>query len=240
MSFEEIVRTCFPGSMPEKTFVRRCALTLIREHGFTPQNTLACVGICRDQACRPLSDRIRETWGELFDLSALAGAPTLGRSGLAAARANAPIVQSRSRLAFFVLAHIGIGPGGELGVVERRGRSEPSAACGALQALLAETREGRRQTVLDDWGDPEQSLLRRRLTEVGALATSPDLIELTKAAHRVGLAALETLIDEVLKHDRDDYSVVAGVQIHGPAGARLVWPGASYVVLQGRRSEIWF
>jgi hypothetical protein len=39
---------------------------------------------------------------------------------------------------------------------------------------------------------------------------------------------------------REDYAVVAGIQIHGPEGLSLTWPGASYVVVQGSRSEIWF
>ena len=54
MSFEDLVQRHFAGSLPEKHFVRRAAVTLIQQHGFTPTNTLACVGVCRDELCRSL------------------------------------------------------------------------------------------------------------------------------------------------------------------------------------------
>lgn len=238
-AFDEIVRTHFPGALPESAFVRRCALTLIQDHGFTPQNTLPCVGVCRDQLCRPLSDKIRELWSEPFDLSALGGFPTLGRTGLAAARANAPRVGGRARLAFFLLSHLGLGPEGEIGLVERLGLAEPSPACGALVALLREGSAASRPPAPEDWGDSELSLLRRHLARAGALEPGADLLQVTKAAHRVGLAALEALIGDALDKRRDDYAVVAGVQIHGPGSSGLVWPGASYIVVGGRRAEIW-
>jgi hypothetical protein len=43
MSFEDIVRSHFLGSYEEDAFVKRSALTLLQDHGFTADNTLACV-----------------------------------------------------------------------------------------------------------------------------------------------------------------------------------------------------
>lgn len=239
MSFEDMVQRHFPGSLPEKHFVRRAAVTLIRQHGFTPINTLACVGVCRDELCRSLFDEVEDMWGEAFDASSLAGILTLGRTGFAAARAHAPLVQGRCRYVFFLFSHIAISATGELGVAMRPGRQEPSAACGALVALMNNPASGQESGGIN-WLDPEQSYLRSRLMRVRDLSASPDLMELTKAAHRASVEDLETLMAKGVDRRQEDYAVVAGIQIHGPDDLSLTWPGASYVVVGGTRSEIWF
>lgn len=239
MSFEEVVQHHLPGSLPEKHFVRRAAVTLIQQHGFTPTNTLACVGVCRDELCRSLFDEVEKMWGEAFDASSLAGILTLGRTGFAAAQAHAPLVQGRCRYVFFLFSHIAISAAGDLGVAMRPGRQAPSAACGALVALLNNPASGQERGGID-WLDPEQSYLRSRLKRARSLSASPDLMELTKAAHQASVEDLGTLMAGGVDRQREDYAVVAGIQIHGPDGLSLTWPGASFVVVQGARSEIWF
>lgn len=239
MSFEELLKKRFPGALPEDQFVRRSAARLISDYGLTADNTLACVGVCRDELCRPLTEKIRLMWGEAFNMSSMAGRPTLGRSGLATAHSHAPIINGRSRFAFFVLPHIGLGPAGEPGLCQRPGRQEPSLACGALDAVRQDIRAGRTASPLTS-ADIEQSLLKQRLLRESDLTAETDLVDLTKLTHRVALADLEHLLMGELDPTRDDYVVISGIQIHGPAGADLVWPGASYVVIAGRRSEIWF
>lgn len=142
MSFEDIVRSHFPGSYEEDAFVKRSALTLLQDHGFTADNTLACVGVCRDELCRPLTRRIREMWGETFDLSGLAGMPWLGRTGYASARSHAPVVRNRRRYIFLIFTQIGIGPAGEHGMSCRPGCPGLVPTCGALSLILDEIRRG--------------------------------------------------------------------------------------------------
>lgn len=238
-SFEELVQSQFPGSMPEKHFIRRAAVTLIQHHGFTPANTLACVGVCRDELCRSLFDEVESMWGEAFDASSLGGVLTLGRTGFAAAQAHAPLIQGRSRYVFFLFSHIGISAAGEPGVATRPGRDQPSSACGALVALQKESADEPRTGSID-WLDPEQSYLRSRLKRVRDLDQPVDLVELTKATHRASVEDLATLMSDAVDREREDYAVVAGIQIHGPEGLNLTWPGASFVVVRGNRSEIWF
>jgi hypothetical protein len=72
------------------------------------------------------------------------------------------------------------------------------------------------------------------------LGDPQDLLELTKAAHRATVEDLRLLMADAVDHHREDYAVIAGVQIHGPDGLNLAWPGAAYVVARGIRSEIWF
>jgi hypothetical protein len=239
MSFRETVDQHFPGSIPQEVFVRRAAVTLIQDHDFSPTNSLACAGVCRDELCRSLTDEIGAMWGDLFDFSSLAGMLTLGRTGFAAARAHAPVENGRARYLFLLFTHIGIGPRGEQGVVERPGRPGLTRACGALASVVEGFRHRQRRHRLD-WRDPELSLLRMRLAQEEGLSESPDLIELTKAVHRATVGDLHTLMAEEFDRQTEDFAVVAGVQIHGPGGISLLWPGTTYVVVEGRRSEIWF
>ena len=239
MSFEDVVQHHFPGSLPEGHFVRRAAVALIQHHGFTPANTLACVGVCRDELCRSLFDQVEDMWGEAFDVSSLGGILTLGRTGFAAAQAHAPQIQGRCRYVFFLFSHIGISAEGDLGIAMRPGREEPSAACGALVALMKDRTTAQERGGVD-WSDPEQSFLKLRVKRMRDLGDSHDLVELTKAVHRATVEDLRMLLAEAVDRHREDYAVVAGVQIHGPDGLNLAWPGASYLVVECTRSEIWF
>jgi hypothetical protein len=241
MSFSEVLQEHFPGSSPQEVFVRRAAVSLIQDHGFSPANTLACVGHCRDELCRRLSEEVEAMWGQAFDFSSLAGILTLGTTGFAAARTHAPVIGGRRRYLFFVFAHIGIASDGTVGVAARPGVSEPTPACGALVALLDDLRAGHRGHSGGplDWQDPEQSLLKMRVRKITDLAENPGLLELTKAVHRATLLDLETLVATAFDLESEDLGVIAGVQIHGPDGTTFIWPAATYLVIRGVRSEIW-
>ncbi len=239
MSVEDIVRAHFPGAFEEEAFVKRSALTLLQDHGFTAENTLACVGVCRDELCHPLTRKIREMWGDTFDLSSLAGMPWLGRSGYSALRQHAPMIRNRLRYIFFIFTHIGIGPAGELGLCARPGRPGLVPTCGALSLILDELRAGK-ENIPFDTEDVERCLLRERLKREPEVDGDIGLIDLTKIAHRASLTDLEDLAGTVFNPETDDIAILSGVQIHGPDGTTLVWPGSSSVVVRGRRSEIWF
>jgi hypothetical protein len=239
MAFEEVVQRHFPGAAPVGPFIRRAAVSLIQDHGFAPANTLACVGVCRDELCRSLTEEIEKMWGGAFDFSSLAGILTLGKTGFAAAHSHAPVVNGRRRYVFFLFAHIGISAEGDLGVAHRPGQDEPTTACGALVALLEFLHSGQKGKQLD-WDDPEMSLLKLRLKRVQELDERPDLMALTKATHRATVQDLRELMFNSMNRATEDYAVVAGVEIHGPDSQHLVWTGESYVVVGGQRSEIWF
>lgn len=239
MSFREVVQTKFPGAAPMEPFVRRAAVSLIQDHGFAPANTLACVGVCRDELCRSLADEIEAMWGGSFDFSSLAGILTLGKTGFAAAHSHAPVVHGRQRFVFFMFAHIGISAEGELGLTRRPGHEESTPACGALVALQQDLQSGRKTTAVE-WEDPEMSLLRLRLKRVQDLGDNPDLLALTKATHRATVQDLRFLMSNSMNRETEDYAVVAGIEIHGPRGENWIWTGESHVVVEGRRSEIWF
>jgi hypothetical protein len=238
-SFESVVAEQFPGALREPEFVERSSRLLMEERGFLPTNTLACVGVCRDELSRTLPYAVQAVWGSPFTFSALAGLLFAGRTGFGAARSHAPIEDGRERYVFFVATHIGIGSDGELGACDRIGRPGRSHACGALCAFLGELESGR----LDLRTDPvdiEQSLLKQRLLRELSFGRLPSLVDLTRAAYRAIVDDLEILIGQTLDPTEDDWAVLTGVQIHGVGNEPWFWPGTCYSMVENRRQEIRF
>ena len=89
--------------------------------------------------------------------------------------------------------HVGIGPGGEPGVVAREGREAPSSACGALLALLGDLEAGL-SGVVPDPDDLEQGLIRERIGTKLAGGPTPHLFELTRVTHDTIGGDLERLL----------------------------------------------
>ncbi|MBW2255875.1 MAG: hypothetical protein JRI25_14930, partial [Deltaproteobacteria bacterium] len=124
------------------------------------------------------------------------------------------------------------GEGGELGLCHRPGQTGPSHACGALCGFLGELESGRADAALDA-DDLEQSLLKARLMQHLKWGQVPTLAELTFLTGEVILADLERMIGLTVDHETADYAVLSGVQIHGPGGRALFWPGTHYAVVDG-------
>ena len=239
MSFQAVLYEHFSGAVAESEFVAG-TLTALSGHGFTADNAIACVAVCRDELCSPLQLEVRNVWGEAFDMASLAGVTFCGVTGFRAAQAHAPTAPDRERHVYFSMAHIGIGPGGELGQCTRVGRAGTSVACGALAALLNELQSGQvsQANLEHDPDDIEQSLLRQRLLQRLDPGAEPDLIALTQAARREALATLERMIELTTDRDESDYAVFNGVQIHGPAEQSLIWNAVSYAMVGGARVEL--
>jgi hypothetical protein len=237
-SFQQVIDQHFQGTLSEAAFVERSreALTPL---GFSAENTIACVGLCRDEICRPLVARVGEGWGEAFNFSSLAGMLFLGKTGFGAAHGHAPRIGGRQRYLYLVAPHIAIGQEGVCGECHRIGQTGPSHACGALCGFLGELEAGRADAALDP-DDIEQSLLKARLLQHLHWGQVPTLVELTRLTHDVILADLERMIDLTVDTETADYAVLSGVQIHGPEGAALFWPKMQYAVIQGTRRPFSF
>ena len=236
MSFRQTLDTYFPHTMPEAEFVKNTYKAL-GSHGFNRENTIACVGVCRDEITRSLVAEIQNVWGDTFNFSSLGGMLLLGRTGFSVAHHHAPVDGGRERYVYFSLPHMAIDENGVLGVCHRPGRTGTSGACGSLIAFRQELLVGKLNLELD-LDDLEQSLLKNRLfrkIEDGAI---PDLVELTKIAYEVILEDLEGLIEETVDTTTSDYAVVSGIQVHGPDNEQLVWPGEMFVVKNGQRDQL--
>ncbi|MDH5676021.1 MAG: hypothetical protein OEZ06_28120 [Myxococcales bacterium] len=236
MDFKTRLSETFPGALEAADYLR-LTTDALAPLGFTAENTIGCVGLCRDELCRPLADDVHDAWGEAFNFSSLGGMLLLGRTGFGAAHAHSPIFEGRERYVYYCMPHIGIGPGGEIGQCERPGREAPSKACGALAALCAEIDGGCLKFGRDP-DDLEQSLLRERLLRVLEWGHTPDLLEVTHAARRAIQADLERAIELTVDTDRADYAAFTGIQIHGPGARTLVHAGPSWAAVGGERRAI--
>ncbi|MCK5798334.1 MAG: hypothetical protein KAI47_14175 [Deltaproteobacteria bacterium] len=236
MDFTSTVEKFFPGSIDEARFIERTR-EVLDPLGFTPENTFALVGGCRDELCRPLHLGIQRTWGEAFEISSLAGMVNCGRTGLQAAHGHAPIEGGRARYIYVVMPHIGIGEGGELGLSRRLGREGISHACGALAGIHAELARGEVDIELH-WDDVEQSLLRQRLLAHLSWGSKPNLAELTHLTEQIARDDLEALIAQDVDPKEADYAVFTGIQIHAMDGADLSWIDRAYAVVGGERHTL--
>jgi len=234
--FDSLLQETFPGAVPEAEFVRNTFQALVA-HGFTAENTIACLAVCRDEVCQPLATLVTETWGEAFNFSSLAGMIFLGRAGFRAAHAHGPEEGGRQRFVYVAMAHIGLGETGKLGDCRRPGLPNLSHACGALCALHCEIKGGRLDFGFDP-DDSEFSLLRRRMARALGWGTVPSLLQLTEAAERVIVEDLERMIELTLDQECADHAVLSGLLIHGPEQKNFVRPGVCYGVVEGKRVEV--
>jgi hypothetical protein len=241
-SFAIALQVHFPGSMPETDFVARTA-ELLDHEGFTKENTLAAVALCRDEIARSLFVDVEDRWGPAFSLASLAGMITAGRTGISAALSHAPTQDGRKHIVVYAMPHIAIDRYGTIGQVQRPGLSEPSSACGALTLYRDGLLAGHHQIGVDRF-DAEQSLLSHRLQPMIEHGEVPDLVDLTKWAATAIEDDLRAIIDEVLTESIDNSedlphgATFTGVQIHGPDNENYVWPRDAHLVVDGALQDI--
>ncbi len=238
--FQKSIDIHFPGAQSEAVFLGS-SYRAIAKHGFNADNTIACVGVCRDELCRSLVWAVREVWGEAFNFSSLGGMLTLGTAGFNAAHAHAPVVDGRERYVYVVMPHIGIDELGVLGKCLRDGRHGTSAACGALTAMLNELKGGNLDLSLDQ-DNIEYSILKQHLTPrlLGPQLQSQalDIKTITMAMSNLITDELEHMIELTVDTEIADYAVLTGVQVHQPVEGSMVWRNASYVCVRGERREL--
>lgn len=206
----------FPGALPLEDFAVRLR-TVLEPHGFAPGRALLMVGVCRDELCFPLLERLQDDWGSAFQLGSLGGLLLLGRTGLAAAQNHAPEDAGPRRYVVVALAHVGVDDDGEVGRVRRLGQAAPSATCGALMAFHGELSEGRLDVELDP-GDLEQSLLRQRLLRALRYGEVPDPLALTLVARDAIMDDLQAVAGTLDDRGPADVAAVGGVLVHAPDG----------------------
>jgi hypothetical protein len=231
-----IVQQHFPNPFEESVFVSTTAATLATL-GFTGENTLPILAVCRDEICATFVNAAEKQWGNSFTLGGLAGLPFGGKTGMGAASHHAPDIHDRERFVIYAMAHIGFGPEGEIGGCVRPGMEHLNGACGALIAYTSQLAENKVETkVFTD--DGEFGLLTHRMAKV-APKDNPDLLSVTNAALDAIKQDIESLTTSVLNSEKCDYAVFTGTQIHLP-DQNLVQASDSWVVLNGQRQEINF
>lgn len=235
MGFERVLKKYFDKFYTEADFVKKtCAI--LKKHGFSAENTIAAVDVCRDEISQPLVALIRDKWGEAFNLCSLAAMFFAGKTALLAAMHHAPIVRGKEHYVFYALPHIAIGANGQLGVCKRIGRTQASNACGALNVFLGELKNKKTNLSIDN-EDVELSLIRTRLLKEIPYGHIPDLMELTMITMKTIKEDFESALNKTIDKKRSDYAFITGIQIHGP-DSNYVWPSGSYCIVKGKRKNI--
>lgn len=224
----------FPGALRVDEYVKRTYEAAL-PHGLVSDNTLAMVGVCRDELTDAVSEPVRAAWGPPFRMSGMAGMLFLGMAGMRAAQHHAPGQDGRKRFVIYVMPHVGIGDDGAIGYVHRPGQDKTTPACGALMAFLAELRAGRMISDLDPY-DLEMSLLRQRLIRAIPYGEVPDIAGLTAIARDCIVEDLVRTAARMRSWRDADIAVFSGIQIHTSEGD-YVQPGHSSVRLGGTDSD---
>jgi len=191
----------FRGSLRISSYVS-AARAAAAAGGIPPHLALLATSFCRDSLLAPLRTLIKD-WGWAFDLAALSGMPSAGPTGFKALRTQAPSSSDgRSRFVFFGASHIGLGPGGEVGMVLRPRRDGTDFACASLRAAHSKVKAGLLDYELDV-ADLEQSGLVKILGRELGGEPVPDHVDFTKLASRAICSRLEGLIEGSLNPATD-------------------------------------
>lgn len=225
--FYQVIQTHFPGTLPLKNYMRK-TYRYLSYYGFTDENTMGMVAICRDEITDPLFDEVTKYWGNTFNCCSLAGFLTMGKTGLAAATDHTPIVDGVRRFTFYAMPHIAISQNGEIGKVYREGIQKASHACGALECIVKELNSGY-LNLETDMQDIEQSIIRQKILSALRYGDKPDLVEITKIACQIISYDVEKLLS-TLDSSIFKYAVMTGIQIHGPMDTQWICPHDFYMV----------
>ena len=234
MAFEEILSKHFGGVLTEADFVKKTYRALAK-FGFSDDNSIAAICVCRDEISQPVMGIVKRVWGEAFNLSSLGGMFFAGKTALRAIMHHSPREDGRERYIYYALPHIAIDEDGRLGFCRRKGIEE-SHACGALCSFLAELQEKKVNISIDD-EDAEQGHLKMRLLKEIPYGHVPDLLELTRIAQKVILSDIEKAINSIVDTKNSDYALMTGIQVHGPE-ENYIWPATCYAVIDELRYEL--
>ncbi len=226
-AFHQTLQTHFPGALPMRKYMRKTFQGL-SAYGFSDENTMGMIAICRDEIAEPLFTEVIRYWGKTFNCCSLAGFVMMGKTGLAAATDHTPIVDNIRRFAFYAMPHVAISRHGDIGKVYRDGVQKVSHACGALESIANELASGHLKLEMD-MQDIEQTIIRQKILSTLTYGDKPNLIEITKLASQIISNDVEKLLN-TLDNSVFNYAVMTGIQIHGPLDTHWICPQDFYVV----------
>lgn len=226
--FKELQES-FPGAMPYEEYLV-ATKTMLATKGYTGDNSLALISMCRDEITRPFVDAADQLWGHSFSIASLAGMVMCGKTGFAAGLSHAPQqdlgADGLEKYVFIVGPHIAVSADGEVGKVKRLGREAMSGACGAVMAFQGELAGGTLTTASDEV-DLELNLMKQRLLTMLKFGEAvPNLVDLTKSAHDRIIADTKATAKLSVNADISCSAYLSGVLIHGPEYSHFFWPGS--------------
>ena len=200
----------FPGAMPIPEFLDGVS-TELATRGFTLERTFAMVSTCRDELTVPLMRAVTDRLDLAFNLGALGGVPSLGRTGWNAALSHVPTVQGRGQLVVLGMTHIGFGPDGTPGQSLRRHQNHPTPTCGALMSILHA--EGAEEPMPEALDDNEKDRLRHLMKKVSP-ERSGTPVGITRRAAAAVTEEMWADLDALEAWRTMDVAAYCGVQVH--------------------------
>jgi len=225
----------FPGAVAEEKFIENMS-KVVMDVGFNPNTAINLVSTCRDEICRPFTEKLDSLWGESFNIASLGGFVFCGKTGFGAGMAHSPQADGKERYIMWVAPHIAFGSDGPVGKIWRPGRDTISSACGALIALNGEITNAKLSVGLDPT-DTEMSLLRQQVLGKLTYGQQPNLVGITYAAH-------DCILDQVRATAKlaapkaSEYIIISGIQIHGALNKNFWWPGTITHYADGKETDL--
>lgn len=236
MSLQALLQDQFPNAMTEADFVQHTFEALFPQ-GFNSTNTVACVGICHDEATRSFRKAVSQVWGEACDLSSVAGVLFLGdQSHHSRDSFGNRIDANQPHYVIYAMPHISINNNGEVGLCQRPSRTGSASACGALNAFHRELANGYMSLELDPY-DKKKNRHKQALFRKVKSGEIPSTINLAKLTNRIVMEDLKKMIALIADENPSNaetnlqtYAIYSGILIHTPDRQNFVWSDESYVV----------
>jgi len=222
----------FMNAMPMANFVEE-SKRILNDFGFNRDNSLAVVGLARDEVARPLLHALCKEWGDPYVTHSLGAQCNIGITGIKQCVSNAPEVQSnggRKRLVIFTGPNIAVNQDSEVGFLYRERKSGVTNTNNELHEIMKSFKRGglsvsSSASSLDlagkvDMEDLEMSLLSAKLCkQIGSnsmgFLNDLNLTNMTKLAAQSAREDFENLIYNSLDLNKVDVAVVSCIQIHG-------------------------
>jgi len=229
--------SAFPGVVSEEAFIE-VMTGVVGKYGFNPDSSINLVSTCRDEICRPFTEKLDSMWGQHFNIASLGGFVFCGKTGFGAGMAHAPVDNNgKERYVFWAMPHIAYGIQHIAGKVFRSGRDGPSNACGALIALKGEITNAKLSVGLDP-SDTEMSLLRQQVLGKLEYGQVPNLVGITYASHDCILEQVRSTAEAVINPDTCEYVIISSIQIHGALNKNFMWPGTVTMYSGGVETDL--
>lgn len=216
----KIMRT-YPKALPNHDLVERVTAEL--QHYGYGKNSLLCTSLCCDEVNRPLEKDFQANFGDHFNIAGLAGFAFAGLTGFGAMASHIP--DGGSCLIVYG-PHVGVDTAGNVGTVDRRGRSHGGACCGSaiaackyVEEVMAGAAEGAAPV---EPLDAQQAYVSKLLLGKGERIKNADdkMVELPLAMFEAQDDYILEIIGKGAKNipKNSHMAILGGVQINTPDG----------------------
>lgn len=211
----------FPEAVTNAELVTKVTRAL-RKFGYD-SDTLVAFSLCSDEVNRPLEDVFYGWYGEHFNLGGLAGFPFSGVTGFGAMASHIP--DGGSCLLVYG-PHVGIDSDGNVGKVDRKGKSKSGSCCGSAVAAskyITAVYLGNAERVGPpaDAVDAQQNYVSAMLLPYGERVTNAadPMVELPFATYEPIDGMMERIVKKAGgKVGGGKIALLGGLQINTPRG----------------------